>query len=65
MAKFVKELITSLTQAAKHGRGGKVKGMRVTAVELPFDEAANVRVTSPRLRLLYSHIISSHIQPSS
>ena len=35
MAKFAKELITSLTQAAKHARGGKVKGMRVTAVELP------------------------------
>jgi hypothetical protein len=35
MAKFAKELITSLTQAAKHTRGGKVKGMRVKAVELP------------------------------
>jgi hypothetical protein len=30
-----KELITSLTLAAKHARGGKVKGMRLTAVELP------------------------------
>jgi putative transcriptional regulator len=35
MAKFAKELITSLTQAANHARGGKVKGMRVTAVRLP------------------------------
>jgi addiction module HigA family antidote len=35
MVKFAKELITSLTQAAKHARGGKVKGMRVKAVELP------------------------------
>jgi addiction module HigA family antidote len=32
MARFAKELITSLTQATKHARGGKVKGKRVTAV---------------------------------
>jgi hypothetical protein len=41
MAKFAKEPITSLTQAANHARGDKVKGMRVTAVEVPFDEAPN------------------------
>jgi hypothetical protein len=35
MAKFAKELITSLTQAAKHARGGKVKGVLATTIELP------------------------------
>jgi hypothetical protein len=55
MVKFAKELITSLTQAAKHARGGKVKGMRVTAVELPFDEAANTQVTSPPVGVVGWH----------
>ena len=35
MAKFGKELIESLKQAAEHARGGKVRGMRLTKVELP------------------------------
>ena len=35
MSKFGKELIESMQQAAKHANGGKVRGMRVTAVELP------------------------------
>ena len=35
MGKFAKELIESLTQAAAHAKGRRVKGMRVTKVELP------------------------------
>jgi len=35
MAKFAKELITSLGQAAAHARGRKVRGVRMTQVEIP------------------------------
>lgn len=35
MSKFGKELIESMQQAAQHARGAKVRGMRVTTVELP------------------------------
>jgi len=35
MRKFGEELIKSLKQAAEHARGGKVRGMRVSTVELP------------------------------
>ncbi len=35
MGKFGKELIESMRQAAQHAEGGKVRGMRVTTVELP------------------------------
>jgi putative transcriptional regulator len=35
MGKFGKELIESLTQAAAHAEGRRVKGVRVTKVELP------------------------------
>jgi putative transcriptional regulator len=35
MSKFGKELIESLSQAAAHVRGRKVRGLRVTKVELP------------------------------
>ena len=35
MGKFGEELIESLKQAAEHAKGNKVRGMRVTKVELP------------------------------
>jgi putative transcriptional regulator len=35
MSKFGKELIESMTQAAAHATGRKVRGMRVTKVKLP------------------------------
>jgi putative transcriptional regulator len=35
MSKFGKELIESMRQAARHAQGGKVRGLRVTTVELP------------------------------
>ena len=55
MAKFAGELITSLTQAAKHARGGKVKGMRVTAVELPDVKAIrrSLRMSQNRFSAAY------------
>jgi putative transcriptional regulator len=35
MGKFGKELIESMQQAAKHAAGKKVRGLRVSRVELP------------------------------
>ena len=35
MSKFGKELIESMEQAAAHASGRKMRGMRVTKVELP------------------------------
>jgi putative transcriptional regulator len=35
MGKFGKELIESMEQAAAYARGRKVRGMRVTKVEIP------------------------------
>jgi putative transcriptional regulator len=34
MSRFGRELIQSLKQAAEHAQSGKVRGMRVTAVEV-------------------------------
>lgn len=35
MARFAKELIESMQQAAEHARGRKVRGVRVAKVEIP------------------------------
>jgi putative transcriptional regulator len=35
MGKFAKELIESMEQAAKHAGGRKIRGMRVSKVEIP------------------------------
>jgi len=35
MSKFGKDLIASMKEAAAHANGGKVRGMRVTTVEIP------------------------------
>jgi putative transcriptional regulator len=35
MAKFANDLITSMKQAAAHAQGRKVRGMRITTVEMP------------------------------
>jgi putative transcriptional regulator len=35
MSKFAKELIASMKQAATHAQGRKVRGMRLTTVEMP------------------------------
>jgi putative transcriptional regulator len=46
MSKFGQELIESLRQAAEHGRGGKVPGMRITKVE-----ASDVKAIRRSLRM--------------
>jgi putative transcriptional regulator len=35
MSKFGRELVASMKQAARHAQGSKVRGLRVTTVELP------------------------------
>jgi putative transcriptional regulator len=35
MGKFANDLIASMRQAAAHAKGRKVRGMRVTTVEMP------------------------------
>lgn len=46
MSKFGKELIGSMRQAAEHAQGRAVRGMRVTAVELP-----DVKAIRKKLRM--------------
>ena len=55
MGKFAKELITSLGQAAAHARGRKVRGMRVTAVEIPDVKAIrrSLRMSQNRFSAAY------------
>jgi putative transcriptional regulator len=42
MGKFADELIESISQAATHASGRKVRGMRVTRVEIPDVKAIRV-----------------------
>ena len=55
MAKFAKELIASLKQAAAHAGGRKVRGMRVTKVELPDVKAIrrSLRMSQHRFAVAY------------
>jgi putative transcriptional regulator len=55
MAKFGKELITSLAQAAEHACGRKVKGMRVTTIEIPDVKAIrrSLRMSQNRFSAAY------------
>jgi putative transcriptional regulator len=55
MGKFAKELITSLTQATAHARGRKVKGLRVTTVEMPDVKAIrrSLRMSQNRFSVAY------------
>ena len=55
MGKFAKELMTSLTQAAAHARSGKVKGLRVTSVEMPDVKAIRraLRMSQNRFSVAY------------
>jgi putative transcriptional regulator len=55
MGKFAKELLTSLSQAAAHARGGKVRGLRVTAVEIPDVKAIrrSLRMSQNRFSTAY------------
>ena len=55
MAKFGSELIASLKQAAAHKQGRKVRGMRVTAVEMPDVKAIRraLRMSQHRFSAAY------------
>jgi len=55
MPKFASELIASLKQAAAHARGRKVKGLRVTKVEIPDVKAIrrSLRMSQNRFAAAY------------
>jgi len=58
MSKFTKDLISSLKQAAAHAQGRKVRGMRVTTVEMP-----NVRAIRRSLRMSQQRFASAYRIP--
>jgi putative transcriptional regulator len=60
MAKFARELITSLKQAAAHARGRKVPGLRVTTVEMP-----DVKAIRRSLRMSQHHFAATYRIPLS
>ncbi len=55
MSKFGQELIESMQQAAKHAEGGKVRGMRLTKVEIPDVKAIrrSLRMSQHRFSMAY------------
>ena len=55
MAKFGDELIESMRQAAAHARGRKVRGMRVTRVDIPDVKAIrrSLRMSQHRFAAAY------------
>ena len=55
MSRFGKQLIASMKQAATHARGRKVRGMRVTQVELPDVKALRraLRMSQRRFAAAY------------
>jgi hypothetical protein len=46
MGQFANELIESLQQAARHAAGKKVRGVRVSKVEVPADSIVAQRGTA-------------------
>jgi len=57
MSKFGKELIGSMQQAAQYAQGGKVRGMRVTTVELPDVKAIREALHMSQQRFAASYRI--------
>jgi len=55
MGKFANELIASLNQAAAHAQGKKVRGVRVTTVEVPDVKAIrrSLRMSQQRFASAY------------
>ncbi len=55
MTKFGEELIESMRQAAKHAGGRKVRGMRVTKLEMPDVKALrrSLRMSQHRFSTAY------------
>ena len=58
MGKFGEELIESLQQAAKHAAGKKVRGLRVSKLELP-----NVKAIRRSLRMSQHHFAAAYRIP--
>ncbi len=55
MSKFGEELIASMKQAADHAKGRKVRGMRITRVEIPDVKAIRraLRMSQHRFAAAY------------
>jgi putative transcriptional regulator len=60
MGKFAKELIESMQQAAKHAAGKKLRGLRVSKVELP-----DVKAIRLSLRMSQHHFAAAYRIPLS
>ena len=60
MGKFGKDLIESMQQAAKHAAGRKVRGLRVSKVELP-----DVKTIRLSLRMSQHHFAAAYRIPLS
>ena len=60
MSKFGRELIESMTQAAKFARGRKVPGMRVTTVAMP-----DVKAIRRSLHMSQHHFAAAYRIPLS
>ena len=58
MSKFGKELVESMQQAAEHASGDKVRGMRVTTVEL-----TDVRAIREKLHMSQQRFATSYRIP--
>lgn len=58
MGKFGKDLIESLQQAARHAAGKKLRGMRVTKVEVP-----DVKAIRLALRMSQHHFAAAYRIP--
>ena len=61
MSQLADELIASMKQAATHAKGGKVRGMRVTTVEMPDVKAIRRSLRMPQQRLLRERRCSDSI----
>jgi putative transcriptional regulator len=60
MGKFAKELIESMQQAARHAAGKRVRGLRVSKVELP-----DVKAIRLSLRMSQHHFAAAYRIPLS
>src|SRR6267154_3101574 len=58
MGKFAKELIESMQEAARHAAGKKVRGLRVSRVELP-----DVKTIRLSLRMSQTHFDAAYRIP--
>jgi putative transcriptional regulator len=58
MGKFAKDLIESMQEAAKHAAGKKVRGLRVSKVELP-----DVRAIRLSLKMSQHHFAAAYRIP--